>query len=143
MQTIERPAHRIDEAQRPLWFGGMPRAWGDVLRNGCETRRRVVTVMSERKLSSCRVELTDRRLQPPAALSPTGLVPENHDLVHRGFDEQRLKRHRPERAPRVCAASLGPAVLTQCPRLAVDERSGCAAAGRRRLRRSPGAVRTD
>lgn len=32
MQTIERPAHRIDEAQRPLWFGGMPRAWGDVFR---------------------------------------------------------------------------------------------------------------
>lgn len=32
MQTIERPPHRIDDAERPLWLGGMPRAWGDVLR---------------------------------------------------------------------------------------------------------------
>lgn len=32
MQTIDRPAPRIDKAERPLWFGGLPRAWGDVLR---------------------------------------------------------------------------------------------------------------
>ena len=32
MQTIERPAHRIDEAERPLWLGGLPRAWDGVLR---------------------------------------------------------------------------------------------------------------
>lgn len=31
MQTIDQPAHRIDEAARPLWFGQLPRAWGDVL----------------------------------------------------------------------------------------------------------------
>lgn len=32
MQTIDQPAHRIDDAERPLWIGQTPGAWGDVLR---------------------------------------------------------------------------------------------------------------
>jgi phage/plasmid-like protein (TIGR03299 family) len=32
MQTIEQPAHRIDEATAPLWFGSGPVAWGEVVR---------------------------------------------------------------------------------------------------------------
>jgi phage/plasmid-like protein (TIGR03299 family) len=32
MQTIDQPAQRIEEAERPLWFGGMPAGWGDTLR---------------------------------------------------------------------------------------------------------------
>lgn len=32
MQTIDQPAHRIEEAERPLWFGRMPAGWGDTLR---------------------------------------------------------------------------------------------------------------
>ncbi len=32
MQTIEQPAHRIEEAQAPLWFGSGPATWGDVVR---------------------------------------------------------------------------------------------------------------
>jgi hypothetical protein len=32
MQTIDQPAHSIDDAERPLWIGQTPGAWGDVLR---------------------------------------------------------------------------------------------------------------
>jgi phage/plasmid-like protein (TIGR03299 family) len=32
MQTIDQPARRIDDAERPLWIGQTPGAWGDVLR---------------------------------------------------------------------------------------------------------------
>jgi phage/plasmid-like protein (TIGR03299 family) len=32
MQTMEQPAHRIDEATAPLWFGSGPAAWGEVVR---------------------------------------------------------------------------------------------------------------
>src|SRR5215212_7139608 len=32
MQTIEQPAHRIEEARAPLWLGSGPGAWGDVVR---------------------------------------------------------------------------------------------------------------
>jgi phage/plasmid-like protein (TIGR03299 family) len=32
MQTIEQPAHRIDEATSPLWLGSGPAGWGDVVR---------------------------------------------------------------------------------------------------------------
>ena len=31
MQTMEQPAHRIEEASAPLWFGSGPTAWGDVV----------------------------------------------------------------------------------------------------------------
>jgi hypothetical protein len=31
MQTIEKPVHRIEEAERPVWFGQMPAGWGDTL----------------------------------------------------------------------------------------------------------------
>ena len=39
MQTIEQPAHRIDEAQAPLWFGSGPATWGDVVRTVDPTAR--------------------------------------------------------------------------------------------------------
>ena len=32
MQTIDQPAHRIEDARGPLWFGRMPGGWGDTLR---------------------------------------------------------------------------------------------------------------
>lgn len=32
MQTIDHPSHRIDETERPLWFGQTPAGWGDTLR---------------------------------------------------------------------------------------------------------------
>jgi phage/plasmid-like protein (TIGR03299 family) len=32
MQTIEQPAHRIEDATGPPWFGSGPDAWGDVVR---------------------------------------------------------------------------------------------------------------
>lgn len=32
MQTIDQPAHRIEDARAPLWFGRMPGGWGDTLR---------------------------------------------------------------------------------------------------------------
>src|SRR5438034_3505482 len=32
MQTMEQPAHRIEEASAPLWFGSGPTVWGDVVR---------------------------------------------------------------------------------------------------------------
>jgi hypothetical protein len=32
MQTIDQPARRIDDAERPPWIGQTPGAWGDVLR---------------------------------------------------------------------------------------------------------------
>ena len=32
MQTIDQRAHRIEEAERPLWFGRMPAGWGETLR---------------------------------------------------------------------------------------------------------------
>ena len=32
MQTIDQPARRIDDAERPLWIGQTPGAWGDVVR---------------------------------------------------------------------------------------------------------------
>jgi phage/plasmid-like protein (TIGR03299 family) len=32
MQTIEQPAHRIEDAHAPLWFGSGPDTWGDVVR---------------------------------------------------------------------------------------------------------------
>lgn len=32
MQTMDRAAFQIEDAVRPLWFGGTPPAWGDVLR---------------------------------------------------------------------------------------------------------------
>ena len=31
MQTMEQPAHRIEEGSAPLWFGSGPTAWGDVV----------------------------------------------------------------------------------------------------------------
>ena len=31
MQTMEQPAHRIEEASAPLWFGSGPTVWGDVV----------------------------------------------------------------------------------------------------------------
>lgn len=31
MQTIEQPAHRIEDAAAPLWFGSGPTTWGDVV----------------------------------------------------------------------------------------------------------------
>jgi phage/plasmid-like protein (TIGR03299 family) len=32
MQTIEQPAHRIEDAAAPLWFGSGPATWGEVVR---------------------------------------------------------------------------------------------------------------
>jgi phage/plasmid-like protein (TIGR03299 family) len=32
MHTIDQPARRIDDAERPLWIGQTPGTWGDVLR---------------------------------------------------------------------------------------------------------------
>jgi len=32
MQTIEQPAHRIEDARAPLWFGSGPATWGEVVR---------------------------------------------------------------------------------------------------------------
>lgn len=32
MQTMDRAAFQIEDAVRPLWFGGTPPVWGDVLR---------------------------------------------------------------------------------------------------------------
>src|SRR5262245_43809394 len=32
MQTMDQPAHRIEDARAPLWFGSGPTAWGDVVR---------------------------------------------------------------------------------------------------------------
>src|SRR5262245_3333559 len=32
MQAIEQPAHRIEDATAPLWFGSGPGTWGDVVR---------------------------------------------------------------------------------------------------------------
>src|SRR5215217_2692926 len=32
MQTMEQPAHRIEDAAAPLWLGSGPAAWGDVVR---------------------------------------------------------------------------------------------------------------
>src|SRR6266496_3991771 len=32
MQTMEQPAHRIEDARAPLWLGSGPAAWGDVVR---------------------------------------------------------------------------------------------------------------
>ena len=32
MQTMEQPAHRIEEATAPLWLGSGLAAWGDVVR---------------------------------------------------------------------------------------------------------------
>src|SRR3954466_8712316 len=32
MQTMEQPAHRIEDARAPLWFGSGVTAWGDVVR---------------------------------------------------------------------------------------------------------------
>src|SRR5438034_6682097 len=32
MQTMQHPAHRIEDATAPLWFGSGPTAWGDVVR---------------------------------------------------------------------------------------------------------------
>src|SRR5438034_2126435 len=32
MQTMEQPAHRIEDARAPLWFGSGLAAWGDVVR---------------------------------------------------------------------------------------------------------------
>src|SRR5213080_1005288 len=32
MQTLDQPAHRIEEATAPLWLGSGPVAWGDVVR---------------------------------------------------------------------------------------------------------------
>lgn len=32
MQTIEQPAHRIEDARAPLWFGSGPTTWGEVVR---------------------------------------------------------------------------------------------------------------
>jgi phage/plasmid-like protein (TIGR03299 family) len=32
MQTIEQPAHWIEDARAPLWFGSGPATWGDVVR---------------------------------------------------------------------------------------------------------------
>src|SRR6266498_2444528 len=31
MQTMEQPAHRIEDARAPLWLGSGPAAWGDVV----------------------------------------------------------------------------------------------------------------
>src|SRR5215210_7436322 len=32
MQTLDQPAHRIEDATAPLWLGSGPAAWGDVVR---------------------------------------------------------------------------------------------------------------
>jgi phage/plasmid-like protein (TIGR03299 family) len=32
MQTIDQPAHRLSEAEQPLWFGQTPAGWGETLR---------------------------------------------------------------------------------------------------------------
>ena len=32
METIDQPAHRIEDARGPLWFGSGPVGWGDVVR---------------------------------------------------------------------------------------------------------------
>jgi phage/plasmid-like protein (TIGR03299 family) len=32
MQTMDHPAHRLAEAERPLWFGQTPAGWGETLR---------------------------------------------------------------------------------------------------------------
>src|SRR5438874_6058221 len=32
MQTLEQPAHRIEDARARLWLGSGPAAWGDIVR---------------------------------------------------------------------------------------------------------------